>query len=243
MIEIKIFDNINLKGYTLIEGFPGAGLVGPMTNSYMIEKLKMQYIGYIISNSFPPIATVHGKMPMFPVRIYKNDKYKLVAIISEFTIPPTIIYELVDEVIEFIRKNGIKQIISVGGMAAQKDDNKVYAITSESNIKRVSDAGISLIDEGVIAGVSGILLIKCLEYNLNVIDILVPVNPTIMDPKYAEDAIIALKKFINMDINTDELEKESKIIQAKVKEALAKTKDSHNIYNNAVDAAGPSMYA
>ena len=42
MIEIKLFKNYNLSGYTLIDAFPGIGLVGPMAGSYMIEKLEME---------------------------------------------------------------------------------------------------------------------------------------------------------------------------------------------------------
>ena len=30
MIEIKLFKDYNLKNYTLIDAFPGVGLVGPM---------------------------------------------------------------------------------------------------------------------------------------------------------------------------------------------------------------------
>ena len=41
MIDIKMFKDANLKGYTLIDAFPGAGLVGSMAGSYMIEKLGM----------------------------------------------------------------------------------------------------------------------------------------------------------------------------------------------------------
>ena len=38
MVEIKLFKDYNLSGYTVIEGFPSAGLVGPMAVSYMIDK-------------------------------------------------------------------------------------------------------------------------------------------------------------------------------------------------------------
>ena len=87
MIEIKLFSNQKLDGYTLIEGLPGAGLVGPMTNSDIVEKRKMEYIGYVSSNLFPPIAAIHTNTPMFPVRLYKDNKMKLLELISEFTIP------------------------------------------------------------------------------------------------------------------------------------------------------------
>ena len=59
MLEIKLLKGASIKGYKLIEGFPGIGLVGPMTISYMIDKLKMEYCGYIDSDKFPPIISIH----------------------------------------------------------------------------------------------------------------------------------------------------------------------------------------
>lgn len=244
MIEIKLNKSYNLKGYTLIEGFPGAGLVGPMANSYIIEKLKMEYIGYIESDSFPPIAAVHDSIPMFPVRIYKDDQYKIVVVISEFTIPSEVIYQLSNELINFIRKEGIAQVISIGGMPTQKPTGTAFGIASNRDMaKKLKDVGISSIGEGVVAGVSALILANSIQFDFPVIDILVQVDPMMMDPKYAIFAITNLKKLIKIDINTEELEKESKLVEAKVREILKKTRDSHESYKNAVDATGPSMYA
>ena len=66
MINIKILKKKDLKGYTLIEGFPGLGLVGPMAISYIIDKLGMEYIGYLESDDFPPLISIHHKTPMPP---------------------------------------------------------------------------------------------------------------------------------------------------------------------------------
>jgi uncharacterized protein len=244
MIQIKLFGKYNFEGYTLLEGFPGAGLVGPMANSYIIEKLSMEYMGYIESDKFPPITAIHDKMPMFPVRIYKEDKYKLIAIISEFTIPTELIYELGNELMDFIRKNSISQIISIGGIPTQKPTENAFIITSNKELlQKAASVGIKPIEEGVIAGVSAILLANATEFEIPVMNILVEVDPNVMDPKYAETAITNLKKLTNIDINIDELEKEAKLVEAKVREAMKKTKDSHETYKRATEATGPSMYA
>ncbi len=244
MIQIKMFKDYKLNGYTLIEGFPGAGLVGPMASSYMIEKLKMDYIGYIASDDFPPIAAVHFGKPMFPVRIYKSDTYKILIIIAEFTIPTNAIFALADELWAFIRKQGLKQVISIGGMPSAKPTNNAFAIsTNEELSDKLKKAGIKTIEEGVVAGVSALLLANSYQYKIPVVDMLVQVDPTAMDPKYAVTAITNLKKVINIDINTDELEREAKVIEAKVRDIIKKTRDSHEDYKNATEATGPSMYA
>lgn len=244
MIEIRLFGEQDLEGYTLIEGFPGVGLVGPMANSYIIENLNMEYIGYIYSDGFPPITTIHGNKPMFPVRVYKDEKDKLAVIISEFTIPTGLVYQLAEEITEFVRKHKIEEIISIGGIPNQKPKDAAYFITSGDKLSdRIKKSGITPIEEGVVAGVSAILLVNGAQYNIPTVDLLVEVNPTIMDPKYAEVAILNLNKIINVKINTEELEREAKLVEAKVREILKNTKDSHESYTKAVDATGPSMYA
>ncbi|MGC8538764.1 MAG: proteasome assembly chaperone family protein [Candidatus Micrarchaeia archaeon] len=244
MIEVKLFNEYKLKGYTLIEGFPGAGLVGPMVNSYIIEKLGMDYIGYIDSNEFPSVIAIHKGIPMFPVRLYKDDKHKLVVIIAEFTIPPELIYELANELMNFVRKSGIKEIVSIGGMPADEPKEVAYGIASEGSLgETLKKIGIAPIEDGVVAGVSALLLANSQQYNIPVVELLVQVNPQIMDPKYAVTALINLKKLLGIEISTDELEREAKIVEAKVRETLKRTRDSHESYKKAVDATGPSMYA
>jgi uncharacterized protein len=244
MINIKLFKDYNLKGYTLLEGFPGAGLVGSMACSYIIEKLDMEYIGYIESDYFPPIATIHNGVPMFPARIYKDDKSKMVILIAEFTIPSSTIYQLSDEILAFVRKYGIVKIISISGMPSAKPSVSLYISSPDSSvIKKASSSGIKPIAEGVIAGISAILITNSMQYKIPMINMLVEVNPQILDPKYAEIAIEGLNKLMNTNIDLKDLEEEAKEVEARIKNLMKKVKDTHTATENAVEATGPSMYA
>ncbi|MDE1823648.1 MAG: proteasome assembly chaperone family protein [Candidatus Micrarchaeota archaeon] len=244
MIGVKLFKDTNLSGYTLIEAFPGVGLVGPMAGSYLIEKLKMEYIGYIESDMFPPIASIHFGNPTFPARIYKDDRYKLALVMSEFVIPAHAIYQLAMELLAFVRKSKISRIISISGMPSQKPSEQLF-ITSldESIIKKAGKNGIKQIQEGVVAGVSALLLTNAKQFNIPAADILVEVNPTIMDPTYAETAIKGLNKIIDTNIDLKDLEKEAKIVQTKIKDIVKKMRESPEHYDKAAESAGPSMYA
>jgi len=244
MIEIRLFDDANLKGYALIEGFPGAGLVGPMAVSYMVEKLKMKYIGYIESDLFPPIAAVHSGKPMHTVRLYLDSKNKIVVVLSEFTIPQTAIYQLANELLSFVRKKGICKIISIGGMASQKQTGVAYVISSSPELmKKAVKRGLKPVQEGVIAGVSALLITGAVDFNIPTVNLLVEVNPTMVDPKYAKTVIEGLHRLMGIDVDLAELNKEAHEVEARVKDMLKKAKDSHDHYNKATDeATGPSMY-
>ena len=116
MIEIKLLDRFNLKGFTFLEGFPGAGLVGPMAISYIIEKQKMQYIGSIESDDFPPLIAIHGDKPMPPIRLYMNDKMKIMTVLAEFAIPLELTYELSKKI---SRAEGFLYFIDKSGYVAR----------------------------------------------------------------------------------------------------------------------------
>jgi len=242
-MEIILFKDYGLANYTLIEGFPGAGLVGPMAVSYMVEKLNMEYAGYIESELFPPIAAVHGGAPMHVARLYVDQKDRLIVALSEFMIPVNAVYQLGKELLSFIRKNNISRIISIGGMPAQKLSGIAYMISSDQSAIR-KGSGLKTIQEGVIAGVSAVLATGAKDFGIPTTTLLVEVNPMIMDPKYAEIAIQGLQKLIGLQIDLSDLEKEAQKVEAKVRDVMKKTKDSHDHYTKATEeAAGPSMYA
>ncbi len=241
MIEIVLHGDVTLKGYTLIEGFPGAGLVGPMAASYMIEKLGMKNIGHIESDLFPPIAAVHGGVPMHTARLYVDTKNKLVVVFSEFTIPQNVIYQLANELLSFIRKTGIAEMVSIGGMPSQKQTGTAYVISTDQEvIKKAKKQGLKLVQEGVIAGVSALLITGAKEFQIPMTNLLVEVNPAIMDPKYAETAIEGLRKLIGINIDLSDLEKESKEVELRVRDMVKKAKDTHEHYNRATEeVSGP----
>ncbi len=48
---------------------------------------------------------------------------------------------------------------------------------------------------------------------------------------------------MNLKIDVTELDKEAKMVEAKIREIINKHKESHDTYKKAVESTGPSMYA
>ncbi len=249
MINIKMLEKPSLKGFTLIEGFPGTGLVGPMAISYIIEKLGMKYIGYIESNSFPPLVAIHGDRPLPPVRIYYSEKASTVTILAEFAIPLEATYELAQKLFAFVKENGISKIVSIGGIPSSQpmELDTVFAITSTDALKKETQkAGLKQIGEGVATGVSAMILMNAAIEGIDDISILIPVDPNILDPKYAELAIVNLNKLTNLNVDIKELDKEAKEVEAKIRELMKKRNEMQDAHKKAVgvgEEAGPYMYA
>jgi len=244
MIEIKMLKEINFKNFTFIEGFPGTGLVGPMAVSYIIDKLGMEYVGYVESEDFPPLVSVHNDMPMKPVRIYYSDKYKLCTIFAEFAIPVNMIYSTATAIYKFLREHGISKIISIGGIPQATPGKALFSIASTQDMQKLAKAaGLTIISDGVSIGVSALLISSAVLDHIDDLNILVPVSGDIIDPKYAEYAIQAFNKVTKLNIDVSELEKEAKEVEAKVRELMKKGKDTHESYKKVVSDTSPSMYA
>ncbi len=67
--RIILTDEIKEKS-TVLEAFPGIGLVGGIAINFMIEKLKMRYVGYMESKFLPPVAILKDGLVYPPVKIY-----------------------------------------------------------------------------------------------------------------------------------------------------------------------------
>ncbi len=245
MIEIKLFKEMSFKGYTFMEGFPGAGLVGPMAISYIIDKLQMKYVGYLESSNFPPLVSIHHSEAMPPIRVYCAEKEKLVTIFAEFAVTIDIVAELSQAIYQFIRKNEIVGIFSIGGIPSQGDADKAPFVVSSlpTTYKNAQSVGLKPIEEGVATGVSAMLLIKATMDKLPDTSIMVPVQQNIIDPIYAVIAIQGLNKLMNLNIDVTDLDKEAKAVEAKIKELMAKHKESHDSFKKTAEETGPSMYA
>jgi uncharacterized protein len=250
LIKIILNPGVEIKGTVLLEGFPGAGLVGPMAISYIIDKIGMECIGHIESPDFPPLIAVHNDKPMPPVRIYLSKKTNIIAIFAEFAIPIEITYEISDAIYEFAKEKGIAEIMSISGIPykaadMQKEQASFFIASNENMRAKAVKAGLKSVGEGVATGVNAMIMMRAVSNGIPDLSILVPVDPNIVDPKYAELAIIALNKVIGLNVDTTELNKEAALVESKISDILKKNKETQDAHKRAIGGEtgqGPSMY-
>ena len=241
VVKIKETAKFDLKEPILIEGFPGIGLVGTISASYLVEKLKMDPLGYIMSEKFPPIAAVHNYRPLHPARIYKSKKHNLVVLFSEFTVPMSVIHHLSSEIIEWSGEHKVSRIFSLGGISIEGEQNEVFGIASTPELtKQLESKGVKMIKEGATTGVSGVLLADCASRGFPAASLLAEAKPDFMDPLASAMVLEKLKLLINVDIDTSELINESKTIESKMKDILDNAKMAHDHYKR-LEGLGP-MY-
>jgi uncharacterized protein len=231
-IEFHLTAKPKLRSPVLVEGFPGLGLVGTISASYLVEKLQMKPLGYITGDQFPPLAAVHNHMPLYPARMYYSEKHDLIVFVSEFVIPIGAVNELAERIHEFARKSRVKKIVSLGGITIKGEQDTVYAIASLSSLTAELEKmdGVKTIKEGATTGVTGVLLARGAIENYPVVSLLAESQEGYMDPKAAAMVLEVLSKMLRTSIDTSALESEASKIDSKVKEIMSKAKTAHSAY-------------
>ena len=224
----KTADMRNLKKPIVILGFPGTGLVGSVAASQVVEALQMSFGGYLSSAEFAPLAAIHYYKPQPAARIHFSEKYNVIVIISEMTIPVASSMEVAEKIYDFSRSLAAASIISLGGIPMEDEKRGVYIVSSDAElVKDVVDNKLAKsIKEGATTGVTGILLAKGTLEKFPVTTLLSESSEEYLDPKAASNVLRVLSRIINIPISTARLDKEAQEFSKGIKETLVKARIS-----------------
>jgi predicted ATP-grasp superfamily ATP-dependent carboligase len=138
-ITLREYDNIDVDGAYLLEGFPSEGITAILTAQFFTEALNLPLVGDILSDAFPPTCAVKNYFPSQACRIHGNKQ--LVVFVSEFSLTPEVANNIVHVMFEFARRHRMKGIITTDGFPAQAatddddDDDSTDPSDPLSNLK------------------------------------------------------------------------------------------------------------
>ncbi|MFH1221782.1 MAG: PAC2 family protein [Candidatus Micrarchaeota archaeon] len=241
-VEFKKVANLSkLKKPIIIVGFPGTGLVGSVAASHIIDVFKLDFAGHIASEEFAPLAAIHNYTPMPAARFHYSEKLNLIVVLSEMSIPVAAAGPLADQIFEFSKSVGAKEILCVGGIALKEAKNEVYIIASDKSMVQdaITKKIAKPIREGATTGVTGLLLAKGTLAHFPVVTLLAESSDEYLDADAASRVLKAVGKMLNLEINTERLDKEAK----GTKESMIKSKVSKRGPGmNESGSIGGSMY-
>ncbi len=222
-ITIEIEDNgFDLEDYVLIDGFPGMGLIGTIATRYLVEKMQFKEIGHIYSNLFSPLVRIEKGLPQHPVRIFVDEKHKIVAILGEQVVNPGLIHPLAIELINWIKEKNIRRIISLNGLRVTGKETvaKVYGVCScESERPILEKKGITIIKDGLTSGLTAQIMLFLREEKIEAVSLMAPVVMN-ADYKGAISILGTLSDLLDLDVNLEPLKKEAKEIEKIVSSSL-----------------------
>jgi uncharacterized protein len=247
-VEICNFEDVDIKGATVIAGFPSIGLVSTIAANYLIDALNLKQIGCVTSAQFPALSVVHTGEPLSPVRIYAGEQgynKKIVVFVSEFKPKPNLINSISETIMKWANDKECNLLISPEGMVVEGKsvqggvDVEAYAIGSTENARSMLlEKKIAQFKNGIIAGVSGVLLNIGKQQNFNVISILAEAHPNYPDAKAAAAAINVMALLMGIEINVTPLYEESERIEKQLQKFHKQAKPMVS----AAQAPQPSMY-
>lgn len=245
-IEFIEYKKTDLAGYTLIEGFPGLGLVGTIAAKYLVERLKFEPIGHIETNFFIPIISIRKGLPVFPSRIFIHRKRKLVAIISEQIIPKMMVRPMAKAVVKWITKKGINKVISLEGIRTRGELKKVetvYGIAdSEPAKEKLKKHNITIVMDGITTGVTAMILLE-LSQNKKINSYSLLGNVQIAaDYKAAAECLKKLNEILELNIDVEPLLREAKETEKALLRQLENLKKTHESVKKLEESSATPMY-
>ncbi len=201
--EVK---KIQLRNPIIFAGFVGAGLAGSLAVGYMIDKLKMQEIGFMRSKYLPPSTVFIQGTLRHPFRFYANEEGTICAIICEITLMMEGLYAISSEILEWAEEKGSNEIVILDGVASKEThDNKAFCAAEEDLCRVMADKDISMIPQGFITGIPGGILNECLVRKIRGVTLLVKANPKMPDPLAAATLVEAVNRAYDTNIDTSDL--------------------------------------
>ncbi len=142
MSDIRIYElkKTNLRGATVIDGFPSIGLVSSIVANYLVNALELEQIGIMDSNFFPSISLIRNAQPLNTVRIYASERVRgtdeedvdqIVVFISEFQPPPNLIKPISAAILDWIQEQRCSMLISPEGLVIEREEEEEVELPSE----------------------------------------------------------------------------------------------------------------
>ena len=216
-----------LKNPLFIEGLPGIGHVGRIEAQFLVEELKAKKFAELLSSHFMHYVLLQQSSS---VHVLKNEFYyvkakgrvqrDLVILIGDSqSIDPEGHYEISHEILDYLKKFGVKEMITLGGLGigeAKENPKVVGAVSDDGLDKKYKNFGIDFnagSKVGTIIGASGLLLGLGKVYGMKGICLLGETSgyPILPDPKAAEAVLKILMKMLGVKLDIRKLD-------AKVKE-------------------------
>lgn len=233
-VKIELEKDVDLSNAMVIEGFPSVGVISTIATSYLVKALDLEYVGSITYPGAPNAAVVIDGVPLPPMRIYARTGPcgpddicgKLVVMYSENPIPPEVMVEFSKAILDWCTERKCGLIVSFEGIPTMRtldgEEAGVYAIGSTASmVELIERYKIEKVENGVVMGISGLLLVESRKRNQGVLCILADADPRFPDSNGAVKLIEVVDELIPQHkIDPEPLRKDAEALEASIREAM-----------------------
>jgi len=225
---IKETRPVNIEGGYLIDGFPSVGFTSAIACESLIHTSHYELAGFVDSAHFPTVTVIKDGAPNYATRIFVNPDLKVGVFSSYLTINEPYHRQVARMMLNWAKKHKCSLIVSSSPMSLPDEaGGKVVAAGStEAARKKITEAGMTVLQHGTIPGIPGALLNDGMIHGQDVIVILVNVGGDIgPDFKSSVSLCMSISKLIpGVSCDLQMMQKQAVIAEKEIKETEKGTK-------------------
>ena len=213
---------------TIIVGFPGFGLVGTIATEFLIDHLKTKPIGRVLLDDMPAIIAIHDGELVEPIGIFYNKKNNIL-IVHAINSAAGSEWVITKEIIELAKQLKAKEIISLEGVGGgeEGESKTFYYASHEKNAKKLESSGCKKLKEGIIMGVTGLILLKSGKVSSTCV--FAETETNLPDSKAAAKIIGVLDKYMGLKVDYKPLLAQAEKFEQKLRGIMEKSKKMTDI--------------
>lgn len=224
---MEIVLNKKPKNPTIIEGFPGFGLIGTITTEFLINHLEVEEIGQIFVKDAQPIVAIHEGRLVKPITLYYNKKYNLL-IVHAITNTAKSEWEIASSIHQIADDLKAPTILSIEGVMGKDEKAKglFYHAGNDTMKKTLEKCKIKPLKEGIVVGVTAALLAK---KQANFGAIFAETHSQLPDSRAAAGVITCLDKVLGLEVDSKPLLKQAELFEAKLKNIMTQSQQAQTM--------------
>lgn len=225
------------KNVTIIEGFPGFGLIGTIATEFLMEHLQTEKIGVIEMNEVPAMIAIHQKKVIEPISIHYNQEYNLV-LIHAINIGKALGWKLAEVIVELAKVLDAKEIISLEGVSSPNPATRkvFFYATKDGEVSKKLGTSADPLNEGIIVGVTGALLAKQME--TPIVALFAEAKSSLPDSRAAAEIIKVLDIYTGLKVDPKPLLKQAETFERKLRGIINKQGKAEQIQEDKLSYVG-----
>jgi uncharacterized protein len=231
----KVIDTPQAEDAVLVCGLPGSGYVGKLAADHLVSLFKLKMVAEYSSPTFPPQVSVkedgtadppRGELYFAPAR-----KGRSLFVFTADAQPTSSEgeYELSDAVVRFVKKCGVKKVYTLAAYITGSFSNspKVYGSgTSRGMLDSLTENGVTLMKDGGISGMNGLLIGVAALRGLEGACLLGETSGYVVDAGASKAVLEHLSKVVGVPIDTSKLKEKAEETQRVISQLQAMAEQS-----------------
>lgn len=209
MARVQLHAGLDLAEPYLVEGLPGAGLVGKIAADHLVETLEMERVGAVHCEGLPDVAVYQPDETtvVSPVRLYADRERDFLVLQSDVPVSPSTASDFAECVTTWLYDNAVTPIY-LSGLGEEKEDvPEVYGVATGGAADALERADVRAPrDGGLVTGPTGALLHRAGVEDIDAVGLIVECDARFPDPEAARRLLTAgIEPIAGVDVATDQL--------------------------------------